>query len=132
MSIIEKLNLKKYPRLTVLNEPESYTIFDSYPNELSDEQDCIFSFVYTLDEMKELAFDLIQKDVITTNGYLFFAYPKMNNKVYETYIHRDAILPGLETDDDGFVKDSLYKFSRMVALDEVFTVVGIKKMKKRA
>ncbi len=64
-------------------------------------------------------------------GYLFFAYPKKGNTRYDTYVHRDEIFPALEVDDDGYVDGSDIKFSRMVSMDDVFTVVGLKREKKK-
>ncbi|MGM8213209.1 YdeI/OmpD-associated family protein, partial [Virgibacillus sp. W0430] len=64
-------------------------------------------------------------------GYLFFAYPKKGNKRYDTHIHRDAIFPALKVDEDGYVLNSDIKFSRMVRMDDVYTVVGLKREKKK-
>src|SRR5690606_25208760 len=61
----------------------------------------------------------------------FFAYPKKGNKRYDTFIHRDEIFPKLNVDEDGYVDGSDLKFSRMVSMDEVFTVVGLKREKKK-
>lgn len=38
---------------------------------------------------------------------------------------------GLDTDSDGYVGTSTIKFARMVGLDEVFTVIGLKEEEKR-
>lgn len=65
-------------------------------------------------------------------GYLFFAYPKKGNKRYDTFIHRDEIFPAMNVGEDGYVGDSDVKFSRMVGMDDVFTVVGLKREKKKA
>lgn len=58
------------------------------------------------------------------------AYPKKDNKVYSSYIHRDDLLIGIGADDNGYISNSTIKFSRMVSLDDVFTVVGLKEDSK--
>lgn len=74
---------------------------------------------------------IIENNYLAPKGYLFFAYPKKGNKRYDTYIHRDEIFPALNVNDEGYVGNSDLKFSRMVSMDEVFTVVGLKREKKK-
>ncbi len=38
----------------------------------------------------------------------------------------------MKIDEEGYVKNSDVKFSRMVSMDDVFTVVGLKREKKKA
>lgn len=73
---------------------------------------------------------IIEKNYLDNKGYLYLAYPKKDNKVYSTYIHRDDLLSGLGADEEGYVLNSNIKFSRMVALDDIFTVVGLKEDSK--
>ena len=56
---------------------------------------------------------------------------KKGNKKYETFVHRDEIFPTLKVGGDGYVDNSDVKFSRMVSMDDVFTVVGLKREKKK-
>ncbi len=134
-TIVEKLNLQKYEKAAVLNLPEGADYLDTLANyevELnSNEQyDLIFAFVLEMDALKELVNKVIEKNYLNKNGYLFVAYPKKGNKVYPTFIHRDELLVGLGADEDGYVGTSNIKFARMVGLDEVFTVVGLKEDSK--
>lgn len=46
--------------------------------------------------------------------------------MYPTFIHRDDLLEGLGSDENGYIGTSNIKFARMVGLDDVFTVVGLK------
>src|SRR5690554_4710561 len=131
MSIIKKLNLKKYKNLAVVHEPSDYELFAGYNRELSGEHDAIFIFVETMDEMLMYTEMVIDEELLQEKGYLFFAYPKKGNKRYETYVHRDEIFPSLKVDEDGYVQHSDVKFSRMVSMDDVFTVVGLKRGKKK-
>lgn len=132
MSIIEKLNIPKYPNMVVINEPDDYHIFKEYPTTLTRHHDAIFIFVLTLDEMiAHTRYIIEHNDFLTEKGYLFFAYPKKGNKRYETSIHRDEIFPALHVDEDGYVENSDVKFSRMVSMDNVFTVVGLKREKRK-
>ncbi|WP_057776200.1 YdeI/OmpD-associated family protein [Cytobacillus dafuensis] len=129
-TIVEKLNLKKYKKAAVLGLPEGadylaeLTDFDT---ELMDSTyDLIFAFVLDMASLKELISKVIEKNYLNKNGYIFVAYPKKGNKVYPTFIHRDDLLSGLGADEDGYIGTSNLKFARMVGLDDVFTVVGLK------
>ncbi|RHW31176.1 hypothetical protein D1B31_22580 [Neobacillus notoginsengisoli] len=132
MTIINKLKLDKYKNLAVLYQPSDYHIFDGSKTELTGEHDAIFVFVETIDEMVNQTKRIIKEQQLLEKGYLFFAYPKKGNKRYKTYVHRDEIFPALKVDEDGYVENSELKFSRMVSMDDVFTVVGLKREKKKA
>ena len=128
-TIVDKLNLKKYEKLAIVNIPEKTNYFlglEGYDNELLDKYDAIFAFVLNMDEMKEMVELIIHKQALNKKGYLFLAYPKKGNKAYSTYIHRDELFAGLKTDSEGYVGTSTIKFARMVGLDDVFTVIGLK------
>ncbi|UOQ84851.1 YdeI/OmpD-associated family protein [Gracilibacillus salinarum] len=131
MSIIIKLNLSKYKNLVVLNQPNDYDLFNQYKKDLSDQHDAIFIFVETIEEMMTSVKQIIQQQSLDDKGYLYFAYPKKGNKRYQTYVHRDQIFPALRVGEDGYIEGSDLKFSRMVSMDEVFTVVGIKREPKK-
>ncbi|WP_077212219.1 YdeI/OmpD-associated family protein [Bacillus dakarensis] len=132
MTIIDKLNLTKYKDMIVVNQPSDYELFNSYKSDLTGEHDAIFIFVETIDEMVSHTQRIIKEQLLLEKGYLFFAYPKKGNKRYEIFIHRDEIFPAMKVGEDGYVGDSDVKFARMVAMDEVFTVVGLKREKKKA
>ncbi|WP_096185779.1 YdeI/OmpD-associated family protein [Evansella halocellulosilytica] len=132
MSIIDKLNVNKYENMAVLNEPSDYDVFDGFKTELLGDHDAIFIFIETVDEMVNQTQKVINEEQLREKGYLFFAYPKKGNKRYDTYIHRDEIFPAMKVDEDGYVENSDVKFSRMVSMDDVFTVVGLKREKKKA
>lgn len=132
MTIINKLNLNKYQNMTVLNQPNDYDLFDGYQSVLSGNHDAIFIFVETIDEMVKHTQTILKEQSLIEKGYVFFAYPKKGNKKYETFVHRDEIFPAMKVDDDGYVDNSDLKFSRMVSMDDVFTVVGLKREKKKA
>ncbi|WP_407270463.1 YdeI/OmpD-associated family protein [Radiobacillus sp. PE A8.2] len=132
MTIIDKLNLNKYQNLAVLHQPSEYHLFDEYKNDLSCEHDAIFIFVETVQDMVNHTQNIINQQQLLEKGYLFFAYPKKGNKRYDTFIHRDDIFPAMKVDEDGYVLDSDIKFSRMVSMDDAFTVIGLKHEKKKA
>jgi hypothetical protein len=131
MTVITKLKLDKYRNLAVLNQPDDYDIFDGYQSGLTGENDAIFIFVETVEEMARYTQMVIDEGQLLENGYLFFAYPKKGNKRYETYVHRDEIFPAMKVGEGGYVTGSDVKFSRMVSMDGVFTVVGLKREKKK-
>lgn len=132
MSIIKKLNLKKYTNMAVLNQPIDYDTFEEVQASLSNNHDAIVIFIETLDDMVNYTNLIIENEhYLLEKGYLFFAYPKKGNKRYETYIHRDAIFPALQVNEAGYIGDSDIKFARMVSMDDVFTVVGLKREKRK-
>lgn len=132
MSIIDKLKLDKYTNMAVINQPSDYNVFTEQATTLTKDHDAIFIFVETVDEMVAHTHQIIHDQLLRDNGYLFFAYPKKGNSRYKTFVHRDEIFPAMKVDEDGYVADSDLKFSRMVSMDDVFTVVGLKKEKKKA
>lgn len=132
MTIIDKLNLTKYRNLAVLNQPGDYDLFDGYNTEITGDHDAIFIFTESIEDMVERTQSIINGQNLQEKGYLFFAYPKKGNKRYDSYVHRDEIFPAMKVGEDGYVENSDIKFSRMVSMDDVFTVVGLKREKKRA
>ncbi|MBO1580633.1 YdeI/OmpD-associated family protein [Bacillus sp. XF8] len=131
MTIIDKLNLNKYTNVVVVNQPEDYDVFTKQATTLSNHHDAIFVFVETIDEMVQHTQLILNKQLLLEKGYLFFAYPKKGNTRYETFIHRDEIFPAMNVGEDGYVGNSDIKFARMVSMDDVFTVVGLKREKKK-
>lgn len=131
MSIIDKLKLNKYTNMAVVNQPEDYQLFPEDSIKLNQGHDAIFIFVKSLEEMVHYTQRIIHEQPLRDGGYLFFAYPKVGNKRFDTAIHRDDIFPAMKVGDDGFIGDSDLKFSRMVSMDEIFTVIGIKRMIKK-
>ncbi|MNP05143.1 hypothetical protein D3C76_970880 [compost metagenome] len=129
-SIVEKLNLQKYDQVAVLNQPEGtdYLVgLTAYDTMLKDRAyDLIFAFVLDMKSLQELVKRVIDHQHLHRKGYLFAAYPKKGNKVYPSFIHRDDLFAGLGSDESGYIGTSDIKFTRMVGLDDVFTVVGLK------
>jgi len=129
-SIVEKLNLHKYNQVAILEQPEGtnyFTELTDYDITLKDgAYDLIFAFVLDMYSLKELVDRVIADQKLNIDGYLFVAYPKKGNKVYPTFIHRDDLFAGIGSDADGYIGTSDIKFTRMVGLDDVFTVVGLK------
>jgi Bacteriocin-protection, YdeI or OmpD-Associated len=133
-TIVEKLNLQKYQKVAVLNLPDGadyLTQLLDYDTQLIGESyDLIFAFVLDMESLKKVVTEIIEKNLLNKNGYIYLAYPKKGNKVYPTYIHRDDLFSGLGADETGFIGTSNIKFARMVGLDEIFTVVGLKEESK--
>lgn len=127
----KKLQLHKYERKAILRKPEDVEEFEGidYDTDLREGlYDLILIFVMDLDEMAASAWDIAEKNILREKGYLYLAYPKKGNKKYSSYIDRDSIFPKFNIDeDDGYLKDTSLKFSRMVSLNETFTIVGLKK-----
>lgn len=137
-TIVEKLNLHKYKKAAVLDQPEGHEALadlEQYETELrpGSRYDLIFAFVLDMESLRKLMAEVIEHDFLEEGGYLFAAYPKKGNKVYPTYIHRDSLFEGLGADEEeGYIGTSSVKFARMVGLDDVFTVVGFKSEARKA
>ncbi len=134
-ALYKKLSLDKFDVITILNEPDNYELFKDLDvnNELMKNQDCLIRFVYSLKEIKETILNAAKNDLINDKGYLYLAYPKLNNRLGLDSIHRDDIFPylNLEMQGDGFVDETNLKFSRMVKLDDNFTIIGLRQFDKR-
>lgn len=134
-TVIEKLNLTKYPAKLILNKPQDINDFNEleYDTKVNQGQyDLVFQFIFSIEDFLRSLQLIIEKQLVNDNGYLFFAYPKKNNKQYKEYIDRDRFLQEINLDEDGYVPESNLKFSRMVSLNDVFTVVGLKAAPKKA
>ena len=81
--------------------------------------------------VKQTNYIISNKELLIEKGYIFFAYPKRGNSRYSTFIHRDEMFPALNVGEDGYVGESDIKFARMVSMDDIFTVVGLKREKKK-
>jgi len=128
-SVIAKLNLHKYPSKLILNKPEDVADFNEleFDSAISKEKyDLIFIFILNLEQFQHHLQAVIESQLLSDDGYLYFAYPKKNNPKYKEYIDRDSFIQHLPADEEGYVLNSRLKFSRMISLDEVFTVVGLK------
>lgn len=134
-SIIEKLNLTKYPSRLVMNKPDDIGDLDSidFDDEIKHEKyDVIFSFIFNMIEFKQRIEFIIDKSLLNNKGYIYFAYPKKDNPQYKEYIHRDSFFEELTVDEDGYYDGTDIKFSKMVSMNDVFTVIGLKLEKKKA
>lgn len=134
-TVVDKLNLTKYQSRLILGLPGDVHDFSEieFDTAIKKEQyDMCFFFVFSLEEFSKQIKLVIEKKLLKDKGYLFFAYPKKNNPKYKEYIERDSIFPGLGVDEEGYVAGSDIKFARMVSLNDVFTVVGLKSEPKKA
>jgi hypothetical protein len=129
-TVVDKLKLNRYEKAAILDAPEGLNYFEGkseYDTSLQDQPyDLIFAFVLDLASLKSLVQNVMDRQLLNKNGYLYTAYPKKGNKTYPTHIHRDELFPGLGADEDGYIGASDLKFARMVGLDETFTIVGFK------
>ncbi|MGG1401198.1 YdeI/OmpD-associated family protein [Bacillus salipaludis] len=134
-TIVEKLNLNKYSNKLILHKPDDLKDFDELEFDSwiqKDKYDLIVTFVFGLEEFTKQLQSIIKQNLLESNGYLFFAYPKKNNPKYEDYIDRDRLIQALPSDEEGYVLGSNIKFARMVSLNNVFTIVGLKSAPKKA
>ncbi|MET3291845.1 UNVERIFIED_CONTAM: hypothetical protein ABID98_004415 [Brevibacillus sp. OAP136] len=134
-TIIDKLNLRKHPAKLILNKPADVTDFDEieYDTTITNDQyDVIVLFVFQLEEFTSNIQMIIDKQLVAEKGYVYFAYPKKNNSQYEQYIERDSFFQSMPVDEDGYIQGSILKFAKMVSLNDVFTIIGLKAEGKKA
>ncbi|MCA1321953.1 YdeI/OmpD-associated family protein [Bacillus tianshenii] len=133
-TIIEKLNLTKYSSRLVMGVPEDMEDFKGLEHDATiqkEKYDLLFLFIYSLEKFAEYIKLLVERDLVMDKGYVFFAYPKKNNPTYKEYIERDRFIEAANMDEEGYISGSILKFSRMVSLNDVFTVVGLKAAEKK-
>ncbi len=133
-SVLDKLNFKKYPEKLILNIPEDVEEFKTIDYDTSikkDNYDLIFVFIYKLEDFITVLQDVVEKQLVRNNGYVFFAYPKKGNKKYQEYIERDSIYTEEHYDEEGYYRGSSLKFARMVSFNDVFTVIGLKSQARK-
>lgn len=134
-SVIEKLNFNKYPTKLILNIPEDIDDFEGLEYDTSIKQekyDLIFVFIFKLEDFQTYLNEVVEKQLVANNGYIFFAYPKKGNPKYKEYIERDSIYTEKHYDEEGYFRGSILKFARMVSFNDVFTVIGLKSAPKKA
>ena len=119
-TLYKKLKIDKFNKIILINKPKEITPFDGM-DEIShfdlenvdnkiEISDLIIFYVYSLEAMKNIIMEI-----------------KNKNKLNHDQIGRDSIFPYSEVDEDsGFVKSTEYKFNKMVALDENYTLIGLK------
>lgn len=88
--------------------------------------DRMISFVFSIDEMRTYLKSTLQTNTLAEQGYLFFVYPKKNNKKYKQFIHRDEIFPAIQVDEEKYIANSDYKFASLQSLDDTFSIICIK------
>lgn len=62
---------------------------------------------------------------------IYFCLSEKNNRKYKEYIDRDSFFEQNAVNEEGYVSGSTLKFSRMVSMDDVFTVIGLKSQAPR-
>ena len=134
-AISKKFQLDRFTRRALVNLPEAAQELADVEGDrdlLNPPYELIVIFVKDLDVWKKFLTKVSREDLLSEGGVIYFLYPKRGNKVYDTFIHRDDIFPTLKVDDDdGYFQGSDLKFNRMFSLNDVFTVVGVKKLSKR-
>ena len=132
--IIKKFGIEKFGQKLFLNLPADVSDFDglSFSAKADDAPcDLIFAFVFSLSEFADLLNEILDRQMLNPGGVVYFAYPKKGNKRYKQFIGRDDFFGVVSMDADGYVNESAVKFNKMAALNDVFTVVGLKHEPKR-
>ncbi|MFO3665022.1 YdeI/OmpD-associated family protein [Anaerococcus sp. ENR0831] len=131
----KKLKLDKFEDIDLVKDAkENQTVFEGleFKNKNDGLLDLAIAYVYSLEEMKEILEILWKNKNVKENGLIYLAYPKNKNKLGHSPIHRDDIFPFLHVnEDDGYVNGTQFKFNKMIALDENYTLIGLKKLPKK-
>lgn len=133
-ALAKKLMLDKFSKILLRNKPEGITELQGLSCDIipSGRYDLVFAFVFNLAQMENVIYQTDKDGLLNDGGYLYLAYPKKGNKAYPEHIDRDSILPHLGVnEDDGLVDGTMLRFSKMVSFNDVFTVVGLKRLAKK-
>ncbi|MGX7351798.1 YdeI/OmpD-associated family protein [Enterococcus canis] len=127
-ALIKKLKLDRFEKPVLIKAPADYDV-TGVAWTTAAQPDLLFTFIETLPELVPLL-QQAQKQ-LPEAGVFYFAYPKKGNTRFDHFIGRDEIMPFLKVDEAGFIPETDLKFNRMVALDEDYTVIGLKKTTQR-
>lgn len=134
-SLRKKLKIDQFSHILFLKEAKEKHPFlqEVYGWKKQEEPpfDLILSYFYSLQEMKEEISYVWNHQMLKEGGQFYIAYPKKQNKLGHPFIGRDDIFSYLEVDEEGYVKGMEYKFNKMVSLDENYTLIGLKREKKK-
>jgi hypothetical protein len=126
----KKLMFDKFPKKLIQNKPAALPELEGirFDTKAAGVYDLVLAFVFSLGEMEGAIRAADAGRLLAEGAYLYLAYPKRGNKEYRESIHRDEIFPALGVDEaDGFVEGTSLKFSKMAALNETFTIVGLRR-----
>lgn len=129
--IVKKLRLQKFQTFGLLKNAKEDNVISTLPFVESDQYDCLLAFTYRLEDMESVIEHVWNKQKLISNGVLYLIYPKLKNTLGHEPIHRDSIFPYLKPDDDGYFAQTTLKFNLMVALDDNYTVIGLKNVAKK-
>lgn len=130
--LAKKLRLHKFQTFGLLRSPREANDITTLPFVEEMQYDCLLAFVYQLESMKDVIEEVAKQDKLVENGVLYCVYPKLKNKLNHDPIHRDSIFPFLKIDEtDGYYPNTTLKFNLMVALDDNYTVIGLKNVSKK-
>lgn len=124
-SLVKKLKMDKYNQISLLQDAKEDSPFSAFSRE-ADLPDLCVAYVYSLEEMQEMIQSLFHSNMLKVGGQLFLLYPKMTNKLGHSPIGRDDIFPFLKVAENGYVPGTKMKFNRMLALDQNYTLLGLK------
>ncbi|KOS63242.1 YdeI/OmpD-associated family protein [Lysinibacillus agricola] len=122
----KKFKLKDGLSIAIQNQPQDL-ILEGISHSGDAPYDRIIVFVFHIDEMVTFLQNALKSNNLVEQGYLFFVYPKKDNKKYEQFIHRDEIFPAIQVDEEKYIVGSDYKFASLMSLDETFSIVSIKR-----
>lgn len=133
-ALSKKLMLEKFPAKLVLHQPHGLKELEGLGADSAPLRtyDFVMDFVFSLDEMESAILAAAKGALLREGGYLYLCYPKKGNKRYPQAIDRDDIIARFHLmDGDGFMANTDLKFSKMLALNGTFTVIGLKRMSKQ-
>jgi len=123
--IFKKLNLKDQPEILILQAPDSFAtetdslVGVSIKRQLDEVDSVEFALVFVQDQDSITQFANDIAPIAKGDAILWFAYPKMSSKRYNTDINRDR---GWEV-----FKELGFKPVRQVAIDEDWSALRFRK-----
>lgn len=126
----KKFNLDILPKLLVLHLPNNITLFDELHFDkviISFEYDLIVVFVFTLQEIKKMLYDIYDKNLLSNGGYLYFIYPQKGNQEYRSHIDTKDILTYFHISKEyPYMSNTYLKYTMSYYFNETYSMIDFR------
>jgi hypothetical protein len=127
--IVKKLAMAKYARKAIIACPDDVEAFAGldYDDRLgTGRYDMVLHFVFTLDAFVDRLNDINAHDRLNPVAWSSLPTPRRATSVMRSTLRPRRLLHLIDMDNDGYVRQSVVKFNKMVAFDDTFTIIGLK------
>lgn len=129
LNIINKLGLSRYNQIALYNTDEHSPELMDYATasyQTDKQYDALIAHAYSIAEIGDLLTKFAGNGQIRPGGQLYLVIPRPTTTVYPG-IERLDIFPALNINrTDGYFPDTNFTYTAMVALNQVFAIMGFK------